>query len=220
MRAFVPDPNQPDLCLAFRKGSLPHIHQQDVTGGYANAFGTGLAEALDGVTSWRQAIKRANTLAHRVAGIRQELEIPDHSVDLVVSSMVISQFEHEPYKYFLRQVAALIGLPSEREEQRVGPATQALRATLLTNQVRGHAAEIDRILAPDGRCFVAFELFHRSAERAHWHMVHDGHAAMRILADKFAFDFDDELDPITDTRFENAGARSAVYHFLLAPLAH
>lgn len=50
-------------CASYRRGALPHVLYQDVTGGYASAFGTALGGALDGVTSWRQAFRRAISLA-------------------------------------------------------------------------------------------------------------------------------------------------------------
>lgn len=215
--AFEPSADDPETCAAFQKARLPHIHHQDVTGGYASAFGAGLAEALRGITSWRQAFKRAIALANRVEARSDRLDIPDHSVDLVISSMVISQFEHEPYDYFSRQVAALLGPPSTPEEARLSPAMEKLRRTLLTNQIEGHCREIERISAGDGRIFLAFELFHGEAGGHRLHLVEPMHDALRLLARHFDFDFAGNPDPVVDTGFEAGDAGSVVYHFLLAP---
>jgi hypothetical protein len=215
--AFEASPQQADTCRAFRKGPLPHIHRQDVTGGYASAFGTALGDELEGVTTWRQALKRATAIAQRVKGSRTKLNIPDHSVNLVISSMVLSQFEHEPYGYFSRQAVAQLGLPTALEEASVRPSMEKLRALLLSNQIEGHCAEIERILALDGRCFFAFELFHREADTPHWYLVREMHDALARLAQHFAFDCDGIPEPVVDLRFEAASGRSAVYHFLLAP---
>jgi len=215
--AFELSPHEPGTCLAFRKGRLPHTYRQDVTGGYASAFGAALAEEMRGVATWRQALKRAIAVAQRLRGHRTALDIPDHGVDLVISSMVLSQFEHEPYGYFSKQAAALLGLPSAREEARLRPAMEKLRSILLINQIEGHCAEIERILAPDGRCFLAFELFHRDAGDSRWYLVSEMHCALQQIARHFDFDFDSIPEPVVDARFEAASGRSAAYHFLLAP---
>jgi hypothetical protein len=215
--AFAAHPDEPESCLAFRKGRLPYVHQQDVTGGYASAFGAGLAGELGGVGSWRQAFKRATSLASRAKGRRTPLAIPDRSVDLVLSSMVISQFEHEPYDYFSRQVAALVGPPSAQEERLLRPAMDRLRSILLENQIEGHCEEIERILAPGGRCFLAFEMFHRQQGDDVWHLVEEMQGALSGLAQRFDFDIDGCPALMADAMFETDGGRSMVCHLLLAP---
>jgi hypothetical protein len=169
------------------------------------------------VTTWRQAFKRATALAQRLRGQRSALSIPDRSVDLIISSMVLSQFEHEPYDYFATQVAGLLGEPSAHEKTHLRPVMEKLRSMLLFNQIEGHCAEIARMLTPNGRCFLAFELFHRAADDRHWHMASEMHGALQQIARHFAFDFDGIPEPVVDTRFEAMSGRSAVYHFLLAP---
>ena len=215
--AFEASADQPASCQAFRRGHLPHVHRQDVTGGYASAFGMGLAAELRGVGSWRQALRRATALAHRIKNRRSKLHIPDGSVDLVVSSMVISQFEHEPYEYFSRQAAAVLGPPTLQSERRLRRSADQLRAILVHNQVEQHCQEIERILAPGGRCFVAFEMFHRADGDAVWYLVDGMHRALDALAQRFHFDIDGCPGPLADAGFKTNGGRSVVYHLLLAP---
>lgn len=214
--AFQPDNEKQQLCSAFRKGSLPHIHRQDVTGGYADAFGAAVADALGGIDSWRQAFKRGAALAARLKRASHALDIADHSVDLVVSSMVMSQFEHEPYGYFSKQVHDLIGPPSPQEQVRLGPAMEKLRETLLTNQIDGHCTEINRLLAPGGRGFLAFEMFHRESGADGWSLVPEMHRALAQISRHFTFDFEDGPNPVVDPSFENAQGHSVVHHLLLA----
>lgn len=214
--AYRPSPEPPLHCLAFRRGERPFIHDRDVTGGYATAFGDGVPGALRDVTSWRQAFRRALTLAGKIKSQGAPLDIPDGSADLVVSSMVISQFEHEPYDYFARQAADLLGEPSPEVERRLHPAMEALRTTLLTKQVEGHCAEIDRILAPNGRCFVAFEMFYRGSGEAHWRLLDAMRDVLGVLGRYFVFDFEACPDPIFDRGFEGRDGRSVVYQSLLA----
>jgi hypothetical protein len=215
--AFAATPGAADACLAFRKGKLPYVHQQDVTGGYASAFGAGLAATLDGATSWRQCFKRAIALASRVKTHRRKLAIPDNGVDLVISSMVISQFEHEPYDYFSHQAAALLGAPAAQDEQHLHPLMEKLRSSLLDNQIRGHCDEIERILTPGGRCFMAFEMFHCDVGQDRWYLIEQMHGALPMLAQRFDFDMDGNPDLVAGTKFETDRGRSVVYHLLLAP---
>ena len=209
------------LCTAFKRGAEPKIHGEDATAGYASAFATALADELPRATSWKQAFGVANALSRRIGRWRRPLDIADHSIDLVTasdlvtSSMLLSQFETQPYNYFAEQAATLLGRPRRRDERRLDAAMKALRTTLLTNQVARHWEEIERILAPGGRCFMAFELFHYDRQRECWFLVGQMHQALAIVAERFEFDFD--LLPATDLalRFEPPGKSSLVYAFVL-----
>jgi hypothetical protein len=92
---------------------------------------------------------------------------------------------------------------------------KALRTTLVTNQIVRHCQEIERILAPGGRCFMAFELFHYDRERECWFLVGEMHQALAIVAERFDFDFD--LLPATHLalRFDPPDKSSLVYAFVL-----
>lgn len=215
--AFTVSPDVSNACSAFQKGRLPYIHQQDITSGYANAFGAGLADELHGIASWRQAFKRAIALANRVKTRRRKLAIADKSVDLAISSMVISQFEHEPYDYFSRQAATLLGAPLEQDEKHLRSPMEKLRSTLLDNQIQGHCDEIERILATGGRWLVAFEIFHCYAGQDRWYLVEQMHGALRALARRFYFDVDGNPDLLAGIKFEGDHSRSMVYHLLMMP---
>ena len=82
-------------CGAFERGERPAICNEDVTGGYAGEFGRRVDDELDGVRSWKQAFARAAALASSASHHATSVTIPDASVQLVTSSMVISQFDHE-----------------------------------------------------------------------------------------------------------------------------
>ena len=69
------------------------------------------------------------------------------------------------------------------------PLLDTLREELMTNQVLGHCGEIERILAPGGHCFMAFEMFHRDHGGERWFLVHEMHRVLEVIADRFAFDF-------------------------------
>ena len=73
--------------------------------------------------------------------------------------------------------------------------------------------EIERIMAPEGLCFMSFELFHRGADG--WFMVPQMHMALAILARRFRFNFDliDEADAVL--RFRGRRGASLVHCFVL-----
>ncbi len=188
---FVPEASDQPVCRAFELGDWPLIHVQDATGGYASAFAMGLNEGLRGVSSWKQAFARAIRLAQKAQKTeRLGLDIPDSSVDLVTSSMLISQFESEPYDYFAKQVARLLGPPSATAGRYLEPAMKHLRDLLVTHQIEQHCAEIERILAPGGRVFMSFELFHVNPETDAWFLVKETHGALKLLDERFSFNFD------------------------------
>lgn len=217
---YVPEKGAPRYCLSYQRGSRPEVLGQDVTAGYAEAFGKGVLGALDGVTSWRQALKRASALAKRVESRVTSLDIADRSADLVISSLVISQFEHEPYTYFSRQAADRLGPPTDGESNRLRPAMERLRNTLMKRQLTRHCDEIARILTPDGHCIMSFELFHSDAGTGGWYLVEQMHRGMALIAERLRFNFD--ILPTGDkvAQLDSVGGRSMIYTFALdAPRA-
>ncbi len=215
---FVPTPGDPPACDAFEIGSWPQVHVEDVTGGYASAFALGLGPELRGVTNWKQAFARANALARRIgrpARRRQRLNIADASVDLVTSSMLLTQFEHEPYDYFAKQVARLIGPPGTVDEGRLNRTMARLRDALVDQQVEEHCLEIRRILAPGGRVFMSFELFHIDPEQTDWFLVREMHRSLSALDRHFRFNFDLIGEGESLTRFQSRRAPSVVLALVL-----
>ncbi len=214
-RNFVPGPGDPPTCLKFEKSDRPLVHREDVTGGYASAFGERVDEALAGARSWKQALARAADLARRVQRHGSSLSIADASVDLVTSSMLVSQFEHEPYRYFSRQTARRLGWPDADEARRLRPAMERLRSTLFAAQIERHCDEILRILAPGGLCFMSIEMFHRDPDHEHWFAVREMHAALAHLSERFRFNFDVIGEADCLTRFQTDRSPSLVFSFVL-----
>ena len=212
---YLPEKGAPRYCRSYRRGSRPEVSGQDVTAGYAEAFAKGVLGALDGVTSWRQALKRAAALAERAEGRLAGLDIADRSADLVISSLVISQFEHEPYAYFSRQTAARLGPPAEAENKRLRPAMERLRNTLMKRQLTHHCDEIARILTPGGHCIMSFELFHFDTGTDAWFLVEQMHRGMALIAERLRFNFD--ILPAGDkvTRLDGFSGQSMIYNFAL-----
>jgi len=216
-RNFKPGDGDPPTCAAYALGERPAVHYEDATAGYAAGFGAGVDAALDGVTSWRQAFAGANALAKRVRRHRTSLSIADHGIDLVTSSMLVSQFEHQPYDYFANRAAQRLGAPDRREEDRLRPAMERLRSTLLRDQIERHCEEIRRLLAPGGHCLMSFEMFHFDATTSRWFVVRQMLEALDLLSRYFDFDMDG-LDPASlVTRYRNGDSASLVHTYLLTP---
>lgn len=206
-------------CKAFERGEQPAIRREDITGGFATAFGEKVGKALGGVKSWKQALRRADVLANRVRHHHDSLGIEDGSIDLVTSSMVVSQFEYEPYDYFAKMARKFLGFPSKKEERRLESELNSLRSKLLVWQVERHLDEIERILAPEGRCFMAFEVFQCDPDSKRWFLVKEMHHILGVLGQRFDFDFD--ILPAAESCIEMrvSSAPSVVQAFVLRPKA-
>lgn len=211
--------NAPPVCRSYLRGEQPGVLCEDVTGGYATAFAGAAFEAAATANSWRQALRQASAAAKRARRHRTALGIADNSIDLVTSSMLMSQFEHEPYTYFSRQVASRLGAPTAQDERKLRHPLESLQNDLLRNQVEAHCEEIKRILAPAGRLFAAFELFHYDAGNESWFLVREMHAALEILARHFDFDYTSLSVGDCVTEISIGDSPSVVQAFLLRPKA-
>lgn len=215
-RSFVPV-SEPQLrCGSFVRGEQPSVHYEDITSGFATTFGQEILSELDGIRTWKQAFTRAESLANRMSHHKTCTPIADSSVDLVTSSMVMSQFDHEPYGYFAHRAADLLGPPSASEEKRLLPIMNSLRRMLLVNQVTPHCEEITRMLAPDGYCYMSFEIFHEELASRQWFIVDGMPRALEIIGDYFLFNFDILPHHEPMTRFQTDNTPSLVFSFMLS----
>lgn len=185
-------------CCAFQRGTNPIIQEEDVTGGFVDAFAHRLVEALHRSDGWQCAVKLATKSAQCSREAGSGTSIPDRSVDLVTSSMLISQFVNEPWDFFVHLARKRFGRPDPRFEQRHRAELDRLRDMLAGIQVRRHIDEILRILKPGGRCFISFELFTRESGSQGWRLLEPMNAALRELGNHFEFDFD-LIDPSLHT---------------------
>jgi hypothetical protein len=202
-------------CRSYDRSELPNVHYQDVTGGYASAFGRAAFEAAKAANSWKQAFGLAEAAAKRLRNHHEGLDIADGAIDLVTSSMLMSQFEHEPYEYFSNQAAARLGPPTERDERRLQRTFEKLKNDLLVNQIDAHCEEVARILAPEGRFFVSFEIFHYRPGTNSWFMVSEMHEALGRLARHFEFDFSAFAPEDSIVTLKLGEAPSVVQNFLM-----
>lgn len=214
-RNFRPAEGGIDACEAFERGEQPIVEVGDVTAGFATAFGRGANAELDSVRTWRQALRRGSTLSNKLKRHRTPLGIADSSVDLVTSSMVVSQFSHEPYDYYSKQAAVRLGTPTPREERALKSAAGSLRSLLAREQVMRHRDEIERILAPKGVCFLAFELYHYDDGIAQCFLVQEMLEALSAFAATLTFRFDLLPQGAVMREFETPMGKSLVHCVVL-----
>jgi hypothetical protein len=204
-------------CREFVQGTFPVIHCDDVSGGYAGRFAKRWPRELQKTSSWKQAFARGEKLARRVASSPQQLSIPSHSADLVTSSMVVTQFDHEPYGYFSAQSTAKLGPIEQAEAQQLQLAAETLQDTLFSGQLRGHFAEIARVLSPEGVCYLSFEMFHKVPGSSRLHLVQGVPEIFRVAAELFYFDEKRLPSEEWMSSFCNRGEPSLVASLLLHP---
>ncbi|MBT4866529.1 MAG: hypothetical protein HON53_15610 [Planctomycetaceae bacterium] len=197
----------PPTCNAFVKGDSPSVHYEDVTGGYANEFGQRLLHEMRDARTWERAFSKATKLAGRIKPTGR-LSIDDASVDLVTSSMLVSQFAHEPYNFFAARTAERLGAPTPEHEARLLPAMEKLRSALFTHQVERHLDEIQRILSPGGKCYLSFELFSTIPQSHQWFMVEGVPKALQAAGDRFHFNFDAIPESESIAQFQTRTGRS------------
>ncbi|MGY9006306.1 MAG: hypothetical protein ACKVJQ_09475 [Alphaproteobacteria bacterium] len=186
---YLGDASGKAVCTTFKQGTEPTILDGDVTQGFATAFAAQITEKIKTFKGWRQAIKGATHLAHQIKDKKSTLEIPDSSMDFVTSSMLVSQFEHEPYDLFSNRSHIQLGEPTPRDERRLAAPMEKLRSDLFATQFERHCDEISRILRPEGHCFMAFELFHRNIDNE-WFLVPEILDTLANITGTLAFDFD------------------------------
>ena len=71
------------------------------------------------------------------------------------------------------------------------------------------------MLAPGGRCYMSFEMFHVLPNSVNWFMVHGMASALEVLGAEFLFDFDMIPQQKTLTRFQTDGDPSLVFSVVM-----
>lgn len=213
--SYQPNGSSRPSCGSYAPSSEPDILTADATAGYAETFGSRIQREVESSGSMREAISRGLRVAKHSGDTVAELPLADHSADLIVSSMLISQFEYEPLEYFLTLLKARFGEPKDSERARLENQTSRLAREIRENSLRRHFAEINRLLKPQGHAYISFEMMRRDAAEETWFLVRSMHEAVARLAEDFDFDFD--RLPLEDhiTEVSDAGGRSVVYGFLV-----
>ncbi|RLS42976.1 MAG: hypothetical protein DWH84_06460 [Planctomycetota bacterium] len=89
------------------------------------------------------------------------------------------------------------------------------RTSLLDDQIQRLGEEIDRILAPSGRCYLSTEMFHGHPEQRQWITVEGLPKMLEVLGRRFAFNFDLIPEAETLSRCAVRGGSALVCSFVL-----
>lgn len=198
------------LCEHYAPGIFPRFVHADVTGGVATHFMREAASVLRQAKKPRQAFREAIQIsAHPRA--QAALPLADGSADLVTSSMVASQFDFEPYTYFIRNLYARFGRDAvERNAEMAGELAETLRNNLFLTQVEAHCREMQRLLKPGGRIYLSIETLHRDEGAAHWFYAEATAKALEVVARHFLFDLETAPEAVRAVRTNMVGGGASV----------
>ncbi|WP_455221197.1 hypothetical protein [Kaarinaea lacus] len=190
--AFEPV-EQPFLtCKQYEPASEPRYVKADITGGVARSFASKIEKQIKSCKTAKDAFIKAIACADRYH--YSPIPVEDNAMDLVTSSMVLSQFDYEPYTYFatlLEQRFAREQL--EKHESKLLPLMEKLRSRLFALQVEIHTREMHRIVKKDGkaRVYLSAELFRSYPDSDKYFLVQDMAVALETLDKYFFFSFDE-----------------------------
>lgn len=179
-------------CAAYEPGLEPYFITADITQGRASAFARRAEKIVPSARTIEQSLQKGLSEVRRCASVQEEIEIPSGSIDLVTSSMVVSQFDHEPYTYFSKLLVDVFGTEQVlRKESKVLHLVHRLRGELFRVLMEGHAREMHRILDKvHGKAYLSVELFRSlPGERDSYFLVHEITQALDVLNEYFHFDF-------------------------------
>ena len=213
-------------CDNYVHGGRPQLIAHDVTGGRATLFAQQLTESM---RSWRnpeQAFKLA-AQSCRSDAPPEHLPIEKGSIDFVTSSMLVSQFEHEPYNYFAKLLEEKFGRRRILDqEQQLRPAMLRLRNKLFAWQLEGHARELYRLVnRQHGRVYFSVELFrdlpaNQTAgqdSNDQFYLVEGIPTVLQVMGQYFHFDFHHFSPAQTLQTAELAGGTSLLECLVMVP---
>ena len=179
-------------CAAYAPGEEPRFLTSDITLGRASSFARRAMKFIPSSRTMEQCFRKGMNEVRKCDDIEEEIAIPGDTVDLVTSSMVVSQFDHEPYDFFSKLIMERFGLQQvvDREE-RVMHMIERLRGELFQTLVEGHVQEMYRILNKQhGKVYLSVELFRSLPQQEDsYFLVHGIAQALDVLNRYFHFEF-------------------------------
>ena len=220
--AFCPV-RQPALCCDnYIPGEQPTFVTQDITAGRASRFAQRIGKLMSSCRTPEQAFRKAMQECRNCACVFDALPIAPDSLDFITSSMLVSQFDNEPYRYFSKLLELQFGREHIlRKEKILTPLMEELRSALFKVQVDGHVSEIHRLVNKEhGKVYFSAELFCALSAADDYFLVHQMPHALEAMSKYFFFDF--QLIP-PETSFRNTqinAGRSVVQCYALTPKPH
>jgi hypothetical protein len=206
------------LCSNYAPGEFPQFVHADVTQGIAEHFAREIPGILKRAQNPRQAFRRAVQTSERPCA-NKLLPLGDHSVDFITSSMVASQFDFEPYTYFIRNLLLRFGQNlAGRHIDELETLEKTLRDNLFLSQVEGHCREMLRLLKPQGRIYFSIETLHKDKPSDPWFHAEVASKTMGIIGQHFYFDMESLPEiAIPERAAMVKGGTSVIHAYLLLP---
>lgn len=206
------------LCRNFTAGDFPRYLRADVTRGIAEHFARQVPAMIRRARKPQQAFRYA---IHASVHPRGDAPLPlaDRSADFITSSLVASQFDFEPYNYFLRNLYLYFGREAvERNRKVLERMVETLRDDLFLTQVSGHCEEMLRLLKPDGRIYFSIESLHADHPGGPYFQSEMFCKAMEAVGRHFHFDLQTLPEMVAPARTPMVeGGESVIQSYLLVP---
>jgi hypothetical protein len=217
---YVPLESGKPCCGSYESGVHPHFIAGDVTRGRAEAFARKARSLVNSARTPKAAFAKAVDGLRACRTISRDLPIESGTLDLVTSSMIISQFDFEPYEYFAKLLAQRFGELLLEQEKELLPLMEKLRSEFFRIQVEAHAEELFRLVNKEhGHVFFSVELFQKFPEAEQFFVVPGIPSALETLGKRFAFVFDAIPPERALHRVAVAPGASIVQSYVLRPLA-
>lgn len=184
------DPNC--LCAGYQAGPSPRFVTAEVTQGRAGQFAQRMTAAAPTCDTAAQCFQKAIEICQDCADIHEELPLQTGSIDLVTSSMVVSQFEYEPYGFFSKLLARRYGADSLLHDTALIPLMETLRTKLFELLMDAHLSELYRVVNKDhGKVYFSVELFSSQSQpqEDQYFLVQGMPQVLEKLRTLFLFDF-------------------------------
>ena len=221
--AFVPVIDHGVSCKNFEPHDQPNFVTADITAGYGSHFAQTMEKRISHCKTPKEAFVKAIKLCDQGTGHYQPIPLADDSIDLLTSSLVVSQFEMEPYGYFSVLLEQYYGRDKLMSlESILAPLMEQLRTRLFVNQIRHHVKELYRLVKKDGqgRVYFSVELFRCNAYDDGYFLVQDMPKALDVLGEYFLFDFVIMQEPSVLHRADIDDGTSIFQNYLLIPKSH
>lgn len=217
--SFCPAEGPSLQCENYVPGTEPRFIQADVTAGRGSRFGKRIHRVVAQSNTPKQAFQRAIRECSNTFNIRDAMPVKANTFDFVTSSLVVSQFDAEPYTFFARLLEEKFGREQILSKENILLSLMTeLRSELFRLQMEGHAAEIYRMLNKEnGKAYFSVEFFRSLPTGDDFFMVHESPQVLTSLDRYFHFDFA-SISPDQSLQAYSMGAgNSVVQSFVLAP---
>lgn len=205
-------------CKNYQPASQPNFIKADITAGVGRSFSEKIEKRLNNCKTVKEAILKASAITDNFD--YQAIPIETDSIELATSSMVLSQFDFEPYSYFTNLLINRFGSEEiKRHESKLTLLLETLRDKLFIAQVESHVKEMYRIIKKDlkPRIYLSAELFHSYPGTDRYFLVHHMPKALEIISKYFYFDFNQPFPEDALVKSQVGEGWSVTQCYLLTP---